>query len=325
VNVISFRVEENRQKLTINIDKNIPKTLIGDDQRLAQVIANLLGNAVKFTPEDGFINLDARFEKEENGFCTIRISVTDSGIGISGEHQGKLFRSFQQAESNTARKYGGTGLGLAISKNIVELMGGTIWVQSEPGKGSAFAFTIKAKRGEGKQEPAERPMHNSDVRQNDKIFTGRRILLAEDVEINREIVLSLFESMPVEIDCAENGLDAVRMFSEAPEKYDMILMDVQMPTMDGYEATRQIRAIEAKLKGDMEFPSETPKQLSERPKGVPIIAMTANVFREDIDKCMEAGMNDHIGKPLDFDVVLEKMRIYLSGSMRVFTDARHPE
>jgi CheY-like chemotaxis protein len=146
------------------------------------------------------------------------------------------------------------------------------------------------------------------------LFEGRHILLAEDVEINREIVLTLLESSGLEIDCAENGVEAVRMFTEAPHKYNMIFMDVQMPEMDGYEATRQIRAIEAKERGkttSMEFPKETPQLLSERPQSVPIIAMTANVFREDIEQCLEAGMTSHIGKPLDMDELFRTLRQYL--------------
>jgi CheY-like chemotaxis protein len=300
VNVVNFRAEEKRQKLTINIDRNIPGALIGDDQRLAQVVANLLGNAVKFTPENGSINLDARFEKEEDGLCTIQISVTDTGIGLSGEQQEKLFQSFQQAESSTVRKYGGTGLGLAISKNIVEMMGGRIWVQSEPGKGSTFSFTIKAKRVDSINEclgmdEMQIEETGTDIADIAGQFAGRRMLLAEDVEINAEIVLSLLEPSKIQIDCAKNGKEAVRMFCDTPEKYDLIFMDVQMPEMDGYEATRRMRA------------QNTPKAST-----IPIIAMTANVFREDIEKCLETGMNDHLGKPLDFNEVKKKLRAYLS-------------
>jgi CheY-like chemotaxis protein len=141
------------------------------------------------------------------------------------------------------------------------------------------------------------------------IFAGRRILLAEDVEINREIVQALLEPTELEIDCAENGAEALRMFSESPDRYDMIFMDVQMPIMDGYEATRRIRAIEDEMR--KKAAGNNGKQLSELPKRVPIIAMTANVFREDIEKCLEAGMDNHVGKPLDFEEVLEKLRKYL--------------
>jgi signal transduction histidine kinase/CheY-like chemotaxis protein len=424
VNVVNFRIDEKKQKLKVHIDRAIPKTLIGDDQRFAQVIANLLGNANKFTPEQGDINLVARLAGQKNGICTLEISVSDSGIGIDPEQQAKLFQSFEQAESGTTRKYGGTGLGLAISKNIVEMMGGKIWIQSEAGKGSTFSFTVQAQRGTEKEQAflsrdanrdnirvlvadddpdvlvyfkeilqslgiscdtaisgeeafrlieRNRPYHiyfvdwkmpgmdgidvteklktqssensvvimisaaewstiaevatkagvdkflskplfpstiagiinecmgkdkqqEEDVQANiGGLFTGRRILLAEDVDINREIVKVLLEPTQVEIDCAENGREAVHIFSKAPEKYELILMDVQMPEMDGYEATRHIRNL------------NVPKA-----KTVPIIAMTANVFREDIEKCLEAGMNSHIGKPLDLNEVAEKLKRYLT-------------
>jgi CheY-like chemotaxis protein len=302
VNVINFRVDEKRQKFTVQISRDIPKILIADDHRLAQVIINLIGNAVKFTPEQGSIGLDARLLGEENNLCTIEISISDTGIGISAEQQKQLFNSFQQAEAITARKFGGTGLGLAISKNIVEMMGGKIWVISEPEKGSVFKFTIQAKRGSCVND--NRGMDQPDKEEQDiaGIFAGRRILLAEDVEINREIVQTLLEPTQLKIDCAENGAEAVRMFAETPEKYDMIFMDVQMPEMDGYEATQRIRAIEAEHNASL--------QLSERPKGVPIIAMTANVVREDVEKCLDAGMDGHIGKPLDLDEVLGKLKNY---------------
>jgi CheY-like chemotaxis protein len=429
VTVVNFRIEEKKQKFSVHIDKAIPRTLIADDQRLAQVITNLLINAVKFTPEKGSITLNACFMGEENGLCTLQISVADTGIGITSEQQTRLFNSFQQAESNTTRKFGGTGLGLAISKNIVEMMDGKIWIESEIDKGSTFIFTVRMKKGTGKDQGILIPGLNlKDVRvlavdddtdvldsfkeimqgigisyktaqsgeealklteQNgayhiyfvdlkmpdmdgikltrelkmrspkdaivvmmsayewtviaeeakkagvDKflskplfsssvvdvineclgvdrkkteetqaditgIFAGRRLLLAEDVEINREIVLSLFEPTKLEIDCAENGTEAVRKFCEAPDRYELIFMDVQMPEMDGYEATRRIRAIEADLR----------KNKPGHPGRVPIIAMTANVFREDIKKCLDAGMDSHVGKPLDFDEVIKRLREY---------------
>jgi signal transduction histidine kinase/CheY-like chemotaxis protein len=426
VAVLNFRIEEKKQKFKVHIDRKIPKTFIGDDQRLSQVITNLLGNAVKFTGEGGSISLDACLLKEINNICTLQIEVTDTGIGISAEQQEKIFRSFQQAESGTTRKFGGTGLGLAISKNIVEIMGGKIWVQSEIKKGSKFTFTVQLKRGNEKEYclPASdinlsdirimminndtdvmkyteeiiqefgiscdnamsgeeacrfveqkgpyniyfidwklpdtdtielteklkaktpgsdiaivfiisavdrneieseakkagvfkflpKPIFPSSIIETiyecldikykqiddsgpdfDNIFAGRRILLAEDVEINREIVVLLLEPTLVKIDCAENGAEAVRLFKSAPEKYDLIFMDLQMPEMDGYEATRCIRALDVK-----------------NAKTIPIVAMTANVFKEDVAKCLKAGMNDHVGKPLDIDEILEKLRVYLA-------------
>jgi len=309
VNVVNFRVDEKRQKLSVYIDQAIPKILIGDDQRLVQVITNLLGNAVKFTAEHGYIRLAARYVGEENELYTIQISVTDTGIGISSEQQASLFQPFQQAESGTTRKYGGTGLGLVISKRIVEMMGGRIWTESEPGKGSTFAFTIQAHKsslasssntqaysadeqacasGTGKQQVEK---EQADI---EGVFAGRHILLAEDVEINREVVKALLEPTQVEIDCAVNGKEAFDIFRQSSEKYDVIFMDMQMPEMDGYEATRRIRALDLP-----------------RAKTIPIIAMTANVFREDIEKCLQAGMNSHIGKPLDFNDVMKRLQAFL--------------
>ena len=419
VNFINFRVEEKHQKLTVHIDNNVPGTLIGDDQRLAQVIANLLSNAVKFTPNGGSISLDTSLAGEKDGICELKIKVADTGIGISQEQQKKLFKSFQQAESSTTRKFGGTGLGLAISKSIVEMMSGSIWVDSEPDKGAAFTFTVLMKRGQENDSPVKnvdwkniRILAVDDdpyilgffreqmtalgascdtaegskealelIRQNgpytvyfldwkmpgmdgielahhikpessgdsvvimissadlsniekeakdagvDKFltkplfpssisdavsealgvkrkavkeereaadFSGKHLLLVDDVEINREVVTALLEPSHIGIDCAENGLEAVRMFSEAPEKYDIILMDVQMPLLDGYDATSRIRALG-----------------TEKAAAIPIIALSANVFREDIEKCLAAGMNSHLGKPIEFDELINKLKEYL--------------
>jgi PAS domain S-box-containing protein len=315
--VVNFRIDEQQQKLIINIDKEIPKMLIADEQRLAQVVTNLLSNAVKFTPKKGLITCDAVLIAEENGLCNIKISVSDTGIGISEEQQKRLFSSFQQAESSTTRKYGGTGLGLAISKSIVEMMGGKIWVESEPGKGSIFTFTIWA-------EPcAQKNIDESvDVKKQQEetlsdiegLFSGSRILLVEDMEINREVVMALLEPAMVEIECAQDGVQAVKMFKKDPNRYDLIFMDIQMPEMDGYEATRYIRTLEAQNISNMNLnEDETQNDNKNLRKRVPIIAMTANVFKEDIEKCLEAGMDDHIGKPVDFERIMEKLKTYLKG------------
>jgi signal transduction histidine kinase/CheY-like chemotaxis protein len=441
VDVINIRIAEKRQSFSVFIDTLIPDYIIGDDQRLAQVITNLLSNAVKFTPENGSIRLNARLLEKEGGLCTIRIEVIDTGIGVSREQQGRLFNSFEQADNNTSRRFGGTGLGLAISRRIVDMMGGTIDVESEPGKGSNFSFTIKAEEDDGKKDRGRivnwsnvtvlcvdddlyirdyfnelslrfgfrcdavscgedamaaiekngsydiyfvdwkmmgmdgietarkikelikgnaeisrhpvvimisagemdgiehearsagvdrflpKPLFPSaiadcinqclgtenlvaavdpEISQEDT-FEGRRVLLAEDVEINREIVQTLLEPTAITVDCAENGAEAVKLFTASPDAYDLIFMDVQMPEMDGYEATRRIRA----------FEEDRRKETAGRSPGgtaagaVPIIAMTANVFQEDIKKCLEAGMNGHVGKPLDFGEVLSTLRSYL--------------
>ncbi|MDR2900216.1 MAG: response regulator [Treponema sp.] len=307
LNVNEFRADEKHQQLSVHIDEHIPHNLIGDDQRLAQVITNLLGNAVKFTPEYGSVALDARFLGEENGSFTIQIAVKDTGIGISAAQQQKLFQPFQQAESGTVRNFGGTGLGLVISKNIVEMMGGKIWVESELGKGSEFMFTVSMERGEETASAAQEHYteEHRGAQNIDGCFADRHILLAEDVDINREIVLTVLEPTGAAIDCAVNGAEAVRLFKENPDKYDMIFMDVQMPEMDGYEATKHIRSIEVSASSAK---VETRRSLR---KPIPIIAMTANVFREDVEKSLAAGMNGHIGKPINFDEMLKLMRDYL--------------
>ena len=297
VNIINFRVAEKHQSLSVVIDENIPRILICDDQRLAQVITNLLSNAVKFTPERGLISLCAKLAEQEDGICKVQFDVTDTGVGISQEQQAGLFKPFQQADSSTSRKYGGTGLGLAITKRIVELMEGSISVSSSPGEGATFTFTVSFEKPD--DETKSGLLESIDNKENEEAkqidqFQGYSMLLVEDVEINREIVIALLEPTQLKIDCAINGAEAVRIFKEAPEAYDIIFMDVQMPVMDGFEATRTIRA------------QGTPKA-----KSIPIIAMTANVFKEDVDNCINAGMNSHIGKPIDFNTVLQMLRQYL--------------
>jgi signal transduction histidine kinase/ActR/RegA family two-component response regulator len=308
VNVTSFRASEVGQDIEANIDERLPALLVGDDQRLAQVIMNLLSNAIKFSPEGATITLDVCLLNEDDASCTVRVDVTDRGIGISEEQEPRLFRSFEQAEAGISRTYGGTGLGLAISKRIIEAMGGEIWFKSELGRGSTFSFAVRLPKAgaeadaqggaTGAYTGAEAGGHAAvPVPIDDADFSAYRVLLVEDIEVNREIVEALLEPTGVTIDEAQNGLEALQVFEADPARYDLILMDVQMPEMDGYTATRRIRALDA-------------------PEGrtVPIIAMTANVFHEDIERALDAGMNAHIGKPLDLNEVLGVMSGYLKGT-----------
>jgi len=306
--IINFRIEENEQKFTLYIDGRVPDFVIGDDQHLAQVIMNLLSNAVKFTPEQGDIGLAISLVEEIEGICELQFIVSDTGIGISPEQQKKLFSMFVQAEGGISREYGGTGLGLTISKHIVELMDGRIWVESELGIGTEFLFTVKVKRSQKKknkqavQDLTESSEGNSseDIdKQNETVlipgeFEGKRLLLAEDVAINREIVIALLEESGLIIDTAENGQEALDKLESSPELYDVVFMDMEMPKMDGLEATRRIRSSPL---------------LQERK--IPIIAMTANVFQSDIDSCIAAGMNNHLGKPLDIAEVIKNLRKHL--------------
>jgi CheY-like chemotaxis protein len=298
VTVSAFQVKEKGLRFTLDIDPSIPDMLYGDDQRLAQVVTNLMSNAVKFTPEGGEVTLSAKLIAREDGRYKIRIDVSDTGIGITPEQQALLFRPFQQAESTTTRKYGGTGLGLAISKRIVEIMSGEISIESEPGKGSLFSivlpFSASAAGAVARADSDEDAGDGAVAEIRPGELAGKRLLLAEDVEINREIVLTLLEDSGIEIDCAENGVEAVDLYAVDPGRYDMIFMDMQMPKMDGCEATRKIRALS-----------------DPRAKTVPIVALTANVFREDVERCIAAGMNNHIGKPLSLADITAKLRKYL--------------
>jgi len=293
--VIQFRVDEKHQKLESHIAPNVPAILVADDHRISQVLTNLLSNAVKFTPDNKEIRMDVSLLEKTDDTCTLKFDVTDEGIGLSKEQQDMLFQSFVQAEASTSRKFGGTGLGLAISKYIVELMGGKIWIESELGQGAKFSFTMQARLPSEKELADERErntQNETDISTLD--YSGRRLLLAEDVEINREIVLAMLEDTGLIIDIAENGEEAVKIFSENPNSYDLIFMDVHMPMMDGYQATKAIRALDF-----------------DRAKEVPIVAMTANVFKEDVEKCLDAGMNAHLGKPLDFDAVRNVLKEYI--------------
>jgi len=296
VNVVNyFLLEEKHQKLSLDISPEIPRVLLGDDQRLSQILTNLLSNAIKFSPDNSEIFINVCVVSRERDNIELRFDVKDQGIGVSPEQQSRLFKSFSQAEINTTREFGGTGLGLSISKHITELMGGSIWVRSELGEGATFSFTINIKVPRETENAKREEIPNAiEIPAKATNFRGKWLLLAEDVEINREILVTMLEPTELSIECAENGAEALRLFKESPEKYDIIFMDVHMPVVDGYEATGLIRALDVPRAGD-----------------IPIIAMTANVFREDVQKCLEAGMNDHLGKPLDFGAIIDVLKKHL--------------
>lgn len=294
--VITVKMQAKRQRFSVAVAPEIPRMLFGDDQRLAQIITNILSNAAKFTPEDGRIALDVKLLQRQGDTCTLQVSVTDSGIGISPQEQSRLFNIFQQAEAGTARKYGGSGLGLVISKRLLEMMDGGIEIESEKGNGACFRFT--ARLGIPATEELE-PGAGLDAAENAMgspacDFSGKTILLVDDVDINLEIATALLEPTCLSIDTARNGREAVHAVAAHPGRYDLILMDVQMPEVDGLQATRMIRGL------------NVPEAAT-----IPVIAMTANVFKEDIEKCMEAGMNGHLGKPIVMDEVLTMLARYL--------------
>jgi signal transduction histidine kinase len=270
-------------------------TCQGDPLRLGQILLNLAGNAVKFT-EQGSINLRVRLLEESPSDVLLRIEVQDSGIGITPEDQKRLFTAFEQADGSMTRKYGGTGLGLAISKRLVQMMGGEIGVESTPGQGSTFWFTIRLGRTpsvNGAVPPAPTFAGETPAVQIMSRYPGARILLAEDEPINQEVSRGLLEEVGLVVDLAEDGREAVALAQQ--NRYDLIVMDMQMPNLNGIDATRAIR----------ELPGYA---LS------PILAMTANAFDEDRQACLDAGMNDHIGKPVDPDRLFETVLKWLGAT-----------
>ena len=273
---------------TSTIDPLIPELIMCDEKRLAQIIENLLSNAQKFTPENGMVKINVFLKNKKDDLLTIQVDVSDNGIGISEKCHENIFDAFEQFDGGINRKYNGAGLGLSISKGLVRMMNGDIWVEPRLNEGSTFSFTFDAKI------PEEKTGEGYSGK-----FCNKTALLAEDVEINREIVIAMLEDTQLKIVCASNGLEAVNIYEKDPEKFDVIFMDINMPEMDGLEASRRIRKFEEELR------------LSERLQGVPIIAMTANVLPEEIEKCLDAGMTDHIGKPVDFEILVNKINHYL--------------
>jgi len=305
INIFEFRLAEKKQQFIVNADPLIPSRIITDEQRLAQVITNLVSNAIKFTPNEGRITLDVKRidSGEDDGVCELELRMSDTGIGISKEQLGKLFDPFVQVDSSISRKFGGTGLGLAITKKIVEMMQGSIHIESELGHGSSFIFNIKVEVPKLHPETIE-PASSQVADDAIEDYSGKRILLAEDVEINREIVIALLGDLNMEITEAADGQQAYEKYSAEPGNYDLIFMDIHMPGINGYESTRLIRTFEAEMKVNN-------PQLLRWPDGIPIIAMTANVFKEDIEHCLAAGMNGHVGKPLDLGEVKATLKKYL--------------
>ncbi|MDR0690302.1 MAG: response regulator [Spirochaetaceae bacterium] len=281
--IIRSRCEEKSITFITRFEMGEAAVYQSDSLRLRQVLINLLGNAVKFTPPLGKIEFTIREKEHWEHKTLLEFVVRDNGIGISEKAQELLFKPFEQGSSQISIQYGGTGLGLAISKNIVRLFGGDILVQSREGEGSTFSFELWLSPVQVEENPASSPEKTAGS------LKGKRALLVDDVEINRIITRTLLESTDITIDDAVDGLDALTIFQESPENtYDIIYMDVQMPVMDGYEAAAAIRALD---RADA--------------KTVPIVALTANAFKDDIDRALAAGMNAHLAKPLDVEKLLE--------------------
>ena len=274
--LFSIKVMEKAIKFNINISPDIPSNLIGDPIRIKQIIINLVNNSIKFTKNEGSVSLSVEHAGEANDKLNILFKVSDTGIGISKEGKMRLFKAFSQTEKSTTRKYGGTGLGLAISKSLSELMGGNIGVESELGKGSTFWFTTVLGICQKKTEFKDKTKVESETTGNESL----RILLAEDNPINQRVAVFNVKKLGHVIDIAEDGKIAVEMYKT--KEYDLILMDIQMPVMNGIEATKEIRKYESE---------------NQNFKKIKVIAMTASAMKGDKERFIAAGMDDYISKP----------------------------
>lgn len=293
--VLMLRAEEKHVDLRVNIDPAIAQRLVGDPTRINQVLINLAGNAIKFT-EKGYVEVNAQLQKKENNKDWIQFDIIDTGIGIAPDYVGKIFESFTQAGTDIARKFGGTGLGLTISKQLVELMNGQIKVKSELGKGTTFSVLIPMEESAVQVEEEKSDVVNEKVLQ---LLNDTKILLVEDNEFNRMVAEdTLKELLPgITIDIAVNGEEAVNRVQDT--RYDFVLMDIQMPVMDGVTATRTIRTT-----------------LAPPARDTKIIAMTANVLQEDVKQYFAIGMNAYVSKPFQTDELLLKMAAVMENNVQ---------
>lgn len=318
--LFSAKAEEKGIGLELDLPEHLPEKLLGDPLRLEQVLSNICANAVKFT-EQGKVTITMDIGEHSSTRIHLVIAVRDTGIGIPTDSQAVLFQPFQQADGSTTRRFGGSGLGLSISKRLVELMQGSITLESREGAGSVFTLNIPFGLSEqanfldrknclarierdaysgdstaqamspSEQEVADK--RDSEMEQEDatKALSGRHILVVEDVQMNQFIAQHMLETAGARVTIAANGQEAIELIATEPS-IELVLMDIQMPVMDGYEATRRLR---------QEFDAET----------LPIVAMTANAMQPDIDRCLQTGMNDHIGKPIDESVMIRTILTYL--------------
>jgi CheY-like chemotaxis protein len=280
VAIMSSTALKKGLKLSSELTPDVPQFVLGDPLRLKQVLLNLTGNAIKFT-QHGQVKVLVQKEKANDGKVELRFSVIDSGIGIPVEKRTVIFEDFAQADASTTRKFGGTGLGLTISAHIVRLMQGNIWVESEVGKGSAFHFTAVLEIVDGAEaKSAQAAVVSLQMERNHEL----RVLLAEDNLVNQKLAVRLLEKLGHQVSVVRTGMEALAKLEE--QRFDLVLMDVQMPEMDGFSATVAIRAREEKSKPRM-----------------PIVAMTAHAMKGDRERCVAAGMDDYISKPINLDTL----------------------
>jgi PAS domain S-box-containing protein len=287
--IFKYRVQDKGLGLRFSIDENIPSVLNGDPYRLNQILVNLIGNSIKFTHE-GFIDMKITIQKKTSNESFLNFVISDTGIGIEKDKIDRIFESFTQASAETSRKYGGTGLGLAITKQLLEMQGGSITVESKINTGTIFRFSLPYRHPEINhlKDLAPKKTINKQI-----LFHGKKFLVAEDNEVNQKVIRHVLKKAGGEIDIANNGLEAVALL-EKDNSYDLIIMDLQMPEMDGYDATKYIRNV---------------LNLS-----IPIVAMTASALKGEKLKCLEIGMNDYLSKPFDFNFLYKRLGIILGQS-----------
>jgi PAS domain S-box-containing protein len=289
---ISVKAAEKGLHLRHSVDPGVPETVLGDASRLRQILLNLIGNAVKFTSRGG-IDVDVRIENQSATQITIEICVTDTGVGIPKEKQRLIFDAFTQVDGSSTREFGGTGLGLAICSQLVTLMDGKIWVESEAGQGSRFHFTAKFDKPESTCDGAHQPSLAAMAKavcpapELGLQQSSLRILVAEDNMVNQRLAMRLLEKNGHLVTVAGNGREAILILENSNWEFDCILMDVQMPELDGIEATKAIRRME-----------------SSRQTHIPIIALTAHAMDRDRERCLAAGMDRHLAKPIQIDLLL---------------------
>jgi signal transduction histidine kinase/CheY-like chemotaxis protein len=297
--VSAIKAEDRNLEMVIERDPDIPDTLVGDAMRLGQVLSNFMGNAIKFT-ERGEVRLSVQLLDKTDNSATVNFAVSDTGIGINLEQQEQLFEAFSQADNTITRQYGGTGLGLAISQQLTRLMGGEIKLKTQPGVGSTFSFSLTLDISDERVPIADRETAEKLGEELDLApIQGARILLVDDSDINLQVASELLRQASLQVDLAHDGREAVTMLNESTSEtaYDCVLMDVQMPVMDGYSATEQIRA-------------------QERFKNLPVLAMTANAMPQDRARAKEAGMDDHIPKPIDPQELYRKLLTWIEPAER---------
>lgn len=291
VTMITPQLAEKRQKFDFSVEDCVTDFYIGDELRLNQILMNLLSNAVKYTPEEGRIGLEIKQIQTDSDRALLCIRVQDTGIGMSEEFQRVMFEPFEQENTAEGRVFEGSGLGLSITRNLVQLMGGTIRFESRMNEGSTFIVVLPMKMGEQSQK-TDTAVINTD---EPELFSGERVLVVEDNEINMEIVKTLLETQNLTVECAGNGLEAVEKFQGSqPGWYQVILMDIRMPVMDGITATKEIRALKR-----------------EDAKKVPIIALTANAFQEDTKDVEGVGLNAYLTKPIEMEVLCRKLKEFI--------------